>query len=34
MPRILEAVERYATLGEVADRLRGVFGVHQERFAL
>jgi methylmalonyl-CoA mutase N-terminal domain/subunit len=34
MPRILEAVERYATLGEIADRLRSVFGVHQERFAL
>jgi methylmalonyl-CoA mutase N-terminal domain/subunit len=26
MPRIIDAVERYATLGEISDRLRGVFG--------
>ena len=26
MPTILEAVENYATLGEVADVMRGVFG--------
>ena len=26
MPFILEAVESYATLGEIADELRGVFG--------
>jgi methylmalonyl-CoA mutase N-terminal domain/subunit len=29
MPRILEAVEASVTLGEICDRLRGVFGVHQ-----
>jgi methylmalonyl-CoA mutase N-terminal domain/subunit len=28
MPRILEAVEARATLGEISDRLRGVFGTH------
>jgi methylmalonyl-CoA mutase N-terminal domain/subunit len=27
MPFILEAVEAYATVGEISDRLRGVFGV-------
>ncbi|MNH44927.1 methylmalonyl-CoA mutase [compost metagenome] len=26
MPHILQSVENYATLGEVADVLRGVFG--------
>ncbi|HSB11082.1 MAG TPA: methylmalonyl-CoA mutase family protein [Blastocatellia bacterium] len=26
MPRIVEAVESFATLGEISDRLRGVFG--------
>jgi methylmalonyl-CoA mutase N-terminal domain/subunit len=26
MPLIIHAVEKYATLGEIADRLRGVFG--------
>jgi methylmalonyl-CoA mutase N-terminal domain/subunit len=30
MPRILAAVEAHATLGEVADTLRGVFGEYQE----
>ncbi len=30
MPPILEAVEAYATLGEIADRLRAVFGAHRE----
>jgi methylmalonyl-CoA mutase N-terminal domain/subunit len=30
MPRILAAVQAHATLGEVADTLRGVFGVYQE----
>ena len=30
MPPILTAVESYATLGEIADRLRAVFGRHQE----
>ncbi len=29
MPRILAAVEAYATLGEIADTLRGVFGEYQ-----
>ena len=26
MPRIIRAVEAYATLGEISDRLRAVFG--------
>ena len=30
MPAILEAVEAYATLGEISDTLRGVFGEQQE----
>ena len=30
MPRILEAVEASATVGEVADVLRGVFGEYRE----
>ncbi len=30
MPAILEAVRAYATLGEIIDVLRGVFGAHQE----
>lgn len=30
MPRILEAVEAYATLGEIADVLRGVFGEYKQ----
>jgi len=34
VPPILDAVERYATLGEISDRLRGAFGTHQESFAL
>ncbi len=29
MPLIVDAVERTATLGEICDRLRAVFGVHQ-----
>jgi methylmalonyl-CoA mutase N-terminal domain/subunit len=29
MPPIIEAVERQATLGEICDRLRAVFGTHQ-----
>jgi methylmalonyl-CoA mutase N-terminal domain/subunit len=33
MPSILEAVMAEATLGEIADRLRAVFGQHQETFA-
>jgi methylmalonyl-CoA mutase N-terminal domain/subunit len=30
MPRILEAVECEATVGEIADALRGVFGEYRE----
>jgi methylmalonyl-CoA mutase N-terminal domain/subunit len=30
MPRIIAAVEAYATLGEVADRMRAVFGEYTE----
>ncbi len=33
MPPILTAVEADATLGEIADRLRAVFGIHHETFA-
>ena len=33
MPRIVTAVEAGATLGEISDALRAVFGVHQESFA-
>ena len=33
LPRILDAVESYATLGEISDTLRAVFGVHHETFA-
>jgi methylmalonyl-CoA mutase N-terminal domain/subunit len=29
MPLILEAVRASVTLGEICDRLRGVFGTHQ-----
>jgi methylmalonyl-CoA mutase N-terminal domain/subunit len=31
MPNILEAVRAYATLGEMCDVLRGVFGSYEER---
>jgi len=31
MPPVLEAVRAYATLGEIADVLRGVFGEYRER---
>jgi len=34
MPLLIEAVESYATLGEIADTLRGVFGEHQEQIVL
>src|SRR5262249_6179692 len=34
MPRLVEAVECYATLGEIGDTLRGVFGEHQEQIVL
>jgi methylmalonyl-CoA mutase N-terminal domain/subunit len=30
MPRIIEAVEAHATLGEIADRLRAAWGEHRE----
>ncbi len=33
VPPILDAVESYATLGEISDRLRSVFGVHHESFS-
>jgi methylmalonyl-CoA mutase N-terminal domain/subunit len=33
MPPILEAVTALATLGEISDRLRAVFGTHHESFA-
>jgi len=29
MPAVIEAVENYCTLGEVADQLRNVFGEHK-----
>ena len=31
MPPILEAADAYATVGEISDRLRGVFGEYRER---
>jgi methylmalonyl-CoA mutase N-terminal domain/subunit len=34
MPYILEAVKTYATLGEIADVFRGVFGKHTETVVL
>ena len=34
MPPILAAVEARCTLGEISDRLRGVFGVHRDEFTL
>ena len=30
LPPLIEAVKAYATVGEVADRLRGTLGVHRE----
>jgi methylmalonyl-CoA mutase N-terminal domain/subunit len=30
LPPIVEAVAAYATVGEIADRLRSVWGVHRE----
>ena len=30
VPSIIEAVERHATLGEISDALRGVFGEHRD----
>ena len=34
MPHILEAVKSYATLGEIADVFRNVFGKHRETVVL
>jgi len=34
VPLILTAAEAHATLGEISDRLRRVFGLHQESFSL
>ncbi|HSB79592.1 MAG TPA: methylmalonyl-CoA mutase family protein [Candidatus Methylomirabilis sp.] len=34
LPAILEAVRAYATIGEICDTLRTVFGVHQETVVL
>ncbi len=34
MPLLIAAVECYATLGEIADTLRAVFGEHQEQIVL
>jgi methylmalonyl-CoA mutase, N-terminal domain len=33
VPRLLEAVRAQATLGEICDRLRGVFGIHRPSVA-
>ena len=33
MPAILAAVEAEATLGEIADRMRAVFGTHRDAAA-
>jgi methylmalonyl-CoA mutase N-terminal domain/subunit len=33
VPAVVRAVESLATLGEISDRLRAVFGVHRETFA-
>jgi methylmalonyl-CoA mutase N-terminal domain/subunit len=30
LPPIIEAVQAYATVGEIADRLRSRWGVHRE----
>jgi methylmalonyl-CoA mutase N-terminal domain/subunit len=34
MPLIVDAVEGLATLGEICDRLRGVFGTYQPAVTL
>ncbi|OGC00398.1 MAG: methylmalonyl-CoA mutase [candidate division NC10 bacterium RIFCSPLOWO2_12_FULL_66_18] len=34
LPRILEAVRASATIGEICDTLRAIFGVHEERVVL
>jgi methylmalonyl-CoA mutase N-terminal domain/subunit len=33
MPPVLAAVEARATLGEIADAMRRVFGEHRDRFS-
>jgi methylmalonyl-CoA mutase N-terminal domain/subunit len=33
LPRLLDAVRAQATLGEICDRLRAVFGVHRPSVA-
>jgi hypothetical protein len=33
MPPILSAVEQHATLGEISDTLRKVYGVYRESFS-
>jgi methylmalonyl-CoA mutase N-terminal domain/subunit len=33
MPPLIDAVEQLATLGEICDRLRAVFGTHQPSVA-
>jgi methylmalonyl-CoA mutase N-terminal domain/subunit len=34
IPSILAAVENFATVGEISDSLRGVFGEYQESVVL
>ena len=34
LPALVEAVSTWATVGEIADRLRGVFGEHRETLVL
>jgi len=34
MPPILEAVRAYATLGEICDEMRAVFGEYQQKVIL
>jgi methylmalonyl-CoA mutase N-terminal domain/subunit len=34
MPLILDAVRSYASVGEICDALRGVFGEYHERIIL
>jgi methylmalonyl-CoA mutase, N-terminal domain len=34
MPHIIGAVENYATVGEISDSLRRVFGEYQERVVI
>ncbi|HWT83408.1 MAG TPA: methylmalonyl-CoA mutase family protein, partial [Candidatus Methylomirabilis sp.] len=34
LPPLLETVQAYATIGEICDTLRSIFGVHQEAVVL